>query len=169
MLASVTGGFQPGLCIRLITRFHIPRKWHIWLLTTYSHQVDISACAYRCMRAIGGSWTGQKGCIQTKASWNSLTIGPVLRVSHTAPAPSVGSCRAALAMSSCHPLHDDMEAELVRLTSPAQRLPPARARSPTEDDGRRWPTLAKWQCLVPMCTYVKILALSLITAAPPPV
>ena len=58
-------------------------------------------------------------------------------------------------------LRDDMEAELLRLAAPAhhtaaaQHQNLARARSPTtNDDGRRWPILAAWQWLVPMCTEV---------------
>ena len=57
-------------------------------------------------------------------------------------------------------LRDDMEAELLRLATPVRHMAAVQhqhlvqARSPTNDDGRRWPILATWQWLVPMCTEV---------------
>ena len=101
-LASVSGVFQPGLDIRLFTRFQVPAKRYRWLLPTDTHtrltsQPSLTAVCVLSVEA------GRSGCILTHASWTSRAASPVLKVSPAAPAPFVVRCWAPLVTWSCPP------------------------------------------------------------------
>ena len=49
--------FTPGLDIRLFTTNCVTAEWRAWTLENDTPHTDISPFAYRCIRAIGGSWT----------------------------------------------------------------------------------------------------------------
>ena len=118
------------------------------------------------MRAIGGSWTerlhSDAQLLELAHRWSTVEgfshrTCPLCRALPGTPRHVVMSCPAMLPLVQL--LRDDMEAELLRSAplehiAEAQRLHLARARSPTVGDSQRWPILANWQWLVPMCSEV---------------
>ena len=133
---------------------------------THGRHLCLRLPLYACYR-----WkeAGQSGCIPTHSlldlahRWSeadgvSHRTCPLCRALPGTPRHAVMSCPAMLPVVSL--LRDDMEAELLRLANPARHMAAVQhqhlvqARSPTNDDGRRWPILATWQWLVPMCTEV---------------
>ncbi|CAE7837193.1 unnamed protein product [Symbiodinium sp. CCMP2592] len=165
-IASVSGAFLPGLDLRLYVSFTVPNHWARWLLPSDRRTVDLSAFAYRCLRASGG-WTErlhsdtrlQKLALRWAdfANTSARTCPLCLQLAGT-PRHVVMSCPAMRPM--VHHFLDDVEAELVRFGSAAQhsleaaRRLPASPKSPTPEDATRWPILTAWRWLVPMRTEI---------------
>ena len=92
---------QPTLDPALYTQCHFSGRWERWMLPSDPLPLDLSAMAYRCHRAIGGSWTerlhAHADVAALAATWATQAGWPSPR---TCPLCQSGPAR--LAMSSCH-------------------------------------------------------------------
>ena len=72
-LGYATHIFQPGLDLRLFRNCRVPERWQNCTLDGDASSIDLSAFAYRCIRAIGGSWTerlhSDPRLLQTARDW----------------------------------------------------------------------------------------------------
>ena len=129
--------------------------------------LDLSAMAYRCHRAIGGSWTERlhahadvaalAATWATQAGWPSPRTCPLCQSGPGTPRHVIMSCKALAPAADM--LRDDIEAELQSLAS-ADALRQAaqawqhQARAdalPVQcaaQDTLRWPILSAWRWLV---------------------
>lgn len=129
--------------------------------------LDLSAMAYRCHRAIGGSWTerlhahadvaGLAATSPTQAGWPSPRTCPLCQSGPGTPRHVIMSCKALAPAADM--LRDDIEAELQTLAT-ADSLHQAaqawqhQARADAlpiqcaAQDALRWPILSAWRWLV---------------------
>ena len=164
--------FQPSLDPALYTRCVFTSRWMRWSLPSDTFPLDLSAMAYRCQRAIGGSWTEQlhshadaatlAGQWSQQEQWPSPRTCPLCREGPGTPRHVVMACPAMAPLVDI--LRDDVEAELQAIQPlPAlqaaahtwrQRLhstAPTSLPPPCSDGAAvRWPVLSAWRWLVPL-------------------
>ena len=163
--------FGPTLDMKLFTQVPVPTSCKHWMLhTDHSDGVDLSRFLYRCVRAVGGSWTeslkSDTELARLALQWaeanhlESMRTCPLCCVSAGTPRHTVMTCAGTR-----HPtnlLRTDMEALLGQLTDQEQLLQDAsvwrrtcrqqgRAHlipEPSVQDSSTWPILAAWRWLV---------------------
>ena len=158
---------QPTLDPALYTQCHFSGRWERWMLPSDPLPLDLSAMAYRCHRAIGGSWTERlhahadvaalAATWATQAGWPSPRTCPLCRSGPGTPRHVIMSCKALAPVADM--LRDDIEAELQTLAT-ADSLHQAaqawqhQARADAlpiqcaAQDALRWPILSAWRWLV---------------------
>ncbi|CAE7770376.1 unnamed protein product [Symbiodinium sp. CCMP2592] len=154
--------FRPCLHPLLYSQLGIPSRWHTLRLPQDSGQVDLSGFQFRCLRAIGGSWTE---LLHSDASLRRQAAADAQRHDrsprtcplclHSAGTPRHVIMRCSHMRPLVDHVRDLLEAELRLLVSPSQlfacaaewrsglqlpALPPASAM--------RWPLLCAWHLLV---------------------
>eukprot|EP00439_Symbiodinium_sp_Y106_P018327 s6357_g2.t1 len=121
--------------------------------------------AYRCHRAIGGSWTERlhahadvaalAATWSTQAGWPSPRTCPLCQSGPGTPRHVIMSCKALAPAADM--LRDDMEAELQSLASALRQAAQAWQHQARADalpvqcaaqDALRWPILSAWRWLV---------------------
>ena len=166
---SFTSGlFHPGLDLRLYVSFSVPERWKRWLLEGDGHELDLSAFAYRCFRAIGGSWTERLhadpqllliGEAWAARSGNHVRTCPLCGDRAGTPRHVIMSCSAMQPLVEA--LRDDMEAELSRVATRARLVEAAAAARLSSHGGtyptsQRWPVLSAWRWLVPSSSEIEV-------------
>ena len=162
---------DPALYVQCV--FPSPR-WGKWMLSTDQQPLDLSAMAYRCQRAIGGSWTERLHAHADDASlasawctrerWNSSRTCPLCQTGPGTPRHVVMSCPAMTPLVDI--LRDDLELELrqhatvqahsaaaLRWRESLSRTAPAHVPGPcSHEQILRWPILSSWRWLLAIPT-----------------
>ena len=166
--------FLPALDPALYTSCSFEAPWSSWMLDEESSPVDLSAIAFRCHRAIGGSWTDR-----LHSHPDELAIATSWAEAHhssarTCPLCSGGPGTARHVVMSCaamaplvNQLRDSLERVLSSRHDPEALLRAAGAwRStlpqvalPSTEAANRWPLLSAWRWLVPLPARESILSL----------
>ena len=136
--------------------------------------LDLSAMAYRCQRAVGGSWTERLHSHADEAAlasawsvrerWSSSRTCPLCQVGPGTPRHVVMTCRAMTPLVDI--LRDDLELQLrqhatvqehsaaaLRWRESLIRTNPSHAPGPcSHEQIQRWPILSSWRWLVAIPT-----------------
>ena len=164
----ITEVFRPALDPSLYTQCVFPANWLRWALPTDRKPHDLSAMAFRCQRAIGGSWTERIHAHEDVAAlalqwsqhrqWPSARTCPLCRSGPGTPRHVVMACEALSPLVDM--LRDDLEVELQQvrpldtLVAAAQQwrarvehslIPPVGPAA-----AARWPVLSAWRWLIPL-------------------
>ena len=116
--------FTPGLDIRLFTTNCVTAEWRAWTLENDTPHTDISPFAYRCIRAIGGSWTerlhADPALKRLGQSWAQLSRHPIrtcplCRLRPGTPRHVLMACPAMEPL--VNQLRDDLERALGRVVA----------------------------------------------------
>ena len=159
-----TEAFRPGLDPSL---YVFPVNWLRWALPTDHKPHDLSAMAFRCQRAIGGSWTERIHAHEDvavalqwsqHAQWPSARACPLCRSGPGTPRHVVMACEALSPLVDM--LRDDLEVELQQvrpldtLVAAAQqwraRVEPSLVPPVSPAAATRWPVLSAWRWLIPL-------------------
>ena len=164
----ITEVFRPALDPALYTRCAFSESWYRWALSTDHTPHDLSAIAFRCQRAIGGSWTERVHAHEDVAAlarhwsqhaqWPSTRTCPLCRSGPGTPRHVVMACGALAPLVDM--LRDDIEAELQQvrpfdiLVAAAQKwrthVEPSLLPAASPAVSARWPVLSAWRWLVPL-------------------
>ena len=133
----ITEVFRPALDPSLCTQCVFPANWLCWALPTDHKPHDLSAMAFRCQRAIGGSWTERIHAHEDVAAlalqwsqhaqWPSARTCPLCRSVPGTPRHVVMACEALSPLVDM--LRDDLEVELQQVR-PLDTLVAALSGSP---------------------------------------
>ena len=159
--------FTPGLDIRLFTTNCVTAEWRAWTLENDTPHTDISPFAYRCIRAIGGSWTerlhADPALKRLGQSWAQLSGHPIrtcplCRLRPGTPRHVIMACPAMEPL--VNQLRDDLERALGRVVACPELIQAANRSSLTrkvaaEDTAQRWPILSAWKWFVPLSTEIE--------------
>ena len=159
----ITEVFRPALDPALYTRCAFSESWYRWALSTDHTPHDLSAIAFRCQRAIGGSWTERVHAHEDVAAlarhwsqhaqWPSTRTCPLCRSGPGTPRHVVMACGALAPLVDM--LRDDIEAELQQvrpfdiLVAAAQKwrthVEPSLLPAASPAVSARWPVLSAWR------------------------
>ena len=158
--------FRPCLNPDLYRHCHIPARWRRWALPQDDLRVDLAPMFFRCLRAIGGSWTER---LHSDADLQQLGHRWIrcrgLDNVRTCPLCGRGPCTPRHVIMSCDhmsplvdALRDAVEAALTDL-KPSDFLIAAASEwrsqnanllpgAPSPRHSSRWPVLSAWRWLV---------------------
>ena len=163
--------FGPALDMRLFTHVSVPSPWTHWLLPSDPRDgLDLSKFLYRCVRAVGGSWTesikSDTELARLAAHWadtnqlESMRTCPLCTAGAGTPRHTVMTCAGMQHLSNL--LRTDMETLLGQLVHRERLLQNAAdwrrdcrrqgrghlIPDPTAHITNTWPILAAWRWLV---------------------
>ncbi|CAE7339315.1 unnamed protein product [Symbiodinium microadriaticum] len=164
---STPGIFAQGLDIRLFTTGCATVERRAWTLEKDTPHTDISPFAYRCIRAIGGSWTERLhadpalkrlGQSWAQLSGHPLRTCPLCRTRPGTPRHVIMACPAMEAL--VNRLRDDLERALGRVATSPELIQAANRANLTrkvaaEGTAQRWPILSAWKWFVPLSSEIE--------------
>ena len=162
---------DPALYVQCV--FPSP-QWGKWMLPSDQLPLDLSAMAYRCQRAVGGSWTERLHSHADEAAlasawsvrerWSSSRTCLLCQVGPGTPRHVVMTCPAMTPLVDI--LRDDLELQLrqhatvqehsaaaLRWRESLARTNPSHAPGPcSHEQIQRWPILSSWRWIVAIPT-----------------